>query len=640
MRGYRGGLLAFGAIVLLVVGGLGWVTADALRLEQEHRHARAQEELASRLQLALSLLDSRVRPTLAKEDSRPYNHYSALFVPSQAFARTGKAWIAGEVVEPSPLLSVELPDWILLHFQASEETGWQSPEVLSATMTERFRNAELEDLLENVTPERARLLAELAGQLPPRAVLAAAQEHGAVPTFRDTTVVPAPRPNNDPIANAQPQGQLGGQGMVQNPVNPGDQQLDPGFRARLGQGSRVSQEGKAAVSRDELEVVNNNLRRNGEDWLQPRTRKSSASEPIEVVMSPMVPVWLTTSAGRPVLVVARVVRVANQEICQGIVLDWPALQRTLTAEVSDQFPEGRVLPVPDALPAGDGTVRLMAALPVQLDPGPAPAEAPAGWTPLRVGLTLAWSAALVALLACGLGGWVLLDLSERRIRFVSAVTHELRTPLTTLRLYLDMLTGGMVKEEQQRHEYLETLHGETERLNRLVGNVLDFSRLENRRARPAKATVAVTELLGRVRTTWEGRCRSAEKELVVEDGTDGVVVETDGGLVEQVVGNLIDNACKYTRGAADGRLWLRSAREGRRLVLEVEDRGPGVPVGERRSIFRPFRRGRTVETTAGGVGLGLALAGRWAKLLGGSLTLNGGREGVGACFRLELPLAG
>src|SRR5262249_57230539 len=68
MRGYRGGLLAFGAIVLLVVGGLGWVTADALRLEQEHRHARAQEELATRLQLALSLLDGRVRPTLAKED--------------------------------------------------------------------------------------------------------------------------------------------------------------------------------------------------------------------------------------------------------------------------------------------------------------------------------------------------------------------------------------------------------------------------------------------------------------------------------------------------------------------------------------------------------------------------------------------
>ncbi len=92
----------------------------------------------------------------------------------------------------------------------------------------------------------------------------------------------------------------------------------------------------------------------------------------------------------------------------------------------------------------------MSALPVQLVPGPEAAPADPGWTPLRIGLALAWAAALVALLAVGLVGWSLFDLSERRIRFVSAVTHELRTPLTTLRLYLDMLTGGMVKEERQK----------------------------------------------------------------------------------------------------------------------------------------------------------------------------------------------
>src|SRR5204863_3259237 len=115
--------------------------------------------------------------------------------------------------------------------------------------------------------------------------------------------------------------------------------------------------------------------------------------------------------------------------------------------------------------------------PVQLVPATAPAPVDPGWTLLRIGLALAWTAALVALLAVGLGGWSLLDLSERRIRFVSAVTHELRTPLTTLRLYLDMLTGGLVTEPKQREEYLHTLHQETERLNRLVGNVLDFSRL-------------------------------------------------------------------------------------------------------------------------------------------------------------------
>jgi signal transduction histidine kinase len=73
------------------------------------------------------------------------------------------------------------------------------------------------------------------------------------------------------------------------------------------------------------------------------------------------------------------------------------------------------------------------------------------------------------------------------------------------------------------------------------------------------------------------------------------------------------------------------------VVLEVEDRGPGVPVGERRSIFHPFRRGPGADVTAGGVGLGLALARKWSGLLGGKLSVCTASEGSGACFRLELP---
>jgi len=72
--------------------------------------------------------------------------------------------------------------------------------------------------------------------------------------------------------------------------------------------------------------------------------------------------------------------------------------------------------------------------------------------------------------------------------------------------------------------------------------------------------------------------------------------------------------------------------------LEVEDRGPGVPARESRSIFRPFRRGRDADVTAGGVGLGLALALRWAQLLGGRLVLQTITGTAGACFRLKIPL--
>jgi signal transduction histidine kinase len=284
----------------------------------------------------------------------------------------------------------------------------------------------------------------------------------------------------------------------------------------------------------------------------------------------------------------------------------------------------------------------MTALPFLLDPGPSMVVvSDPGWTPLRVGLALAWLAALIALLAVGLGGWSLLNLSERRIRFVSAVTHELRTPLTTLRLYLDMLVHGLVRDDRQRGEYLHTLHAETDRLNRLVANVLDFSRLENQRPRLNRAPVPVADLLEQVRCTWAGRCQDAEKELIVENALAAdASLRTDRELVQQVLGNLIDNACKYSRGAEDRRLWVRVWAEGDRLVFEIEDRGPGVPVKDRRLIFRDFRRGRGSDETAGGVGLGLALARRWTQLLGGRLTLQSGSEGRGACFRVELPLAG
>jgi len=113
-------------------------------------------------------------------------------------------------------------------------------------------------------------------------------------------------------------------------------------------------------------------------------------------------------------------------------------------------------------------------------------------------------------------------------------------------------------------------------------------------------------------------------------------VTTDPQLVEQILGNLIDNACKYSRGATDNRVWLRARRDGRSVLLEVEDRGPGVPARERRLIFRAFRRGRQADVTAGGVGLGLALAVRWARLLGGRLHVQPGVGDVGACFQLRL----
>jgi signal transduction histidine kinase len=255
---------------------------------------------------------------------------------------------------------------------------------------------------------------------------------------------------------------------------------------------------------------------------------------------------------------------------------------------------------------------------------------------------LAWAAAVIAFAAVGLSGWSLLDLAERRMRFVSAVTHELRTPLTSLRLYLDLLNSGMIEDEQKQKEYLSTLAGESERLHRLIENVLDFARLERRSVEAHRQPTNVAELLEEVRRTWADRCAADGRELVVISTLPPEQrVTTDPRMVAQVLGNLVDNARKYTRDAADGRIWVW-AKPGERgaLLLEVEDRGPGVAAGERGTIFRPFRRGKDADTTAGGAGLGLALAKHWADLLGGTLSYRVADGGVGACFRLELPAKG
>jgi signal transduction histidine kinase len=340
-------------------------------------------------------------------------------------------------------------------------------------------------------------------------------------------------------------------------------------------------------------------------------------------------------------------KVGGKPAYQGFVIDWPKLEALLFDEVADLFPETRFRPLPPGEPPHPE--RAMTALPVEFDPvddpipdQPTPVDPstlePAGWTPLRIGLAFAWGAVLVALLAIGLGGWSLLDLSERRIRFVSAVTHELRTPLTTLRLYLDLLSSGLVSEEKQKTEYLTTLNAEADRLHRLIGNVLDFARLEKSRPAVEKRPAAVSGLLDQLDRNWNERCAAAGKSLVVDNRlAAGATVTTDPGLVEQIVGNLIDNAQKYSRDAKDPRIVLRAMDAGGRLALEVEDRGPGVTKRERCSIFRPFRRGHDADVKAGGVGLGLALATRWAHLLGGTLSVGSGGEGIGACFRLELP---
>ncbi|HEY1377414.1 MAG TPA: HAMP domain-containing sensor histidine kinase [Gemmataceae bacterium] len=619
LRARSWGLLVYLLIAALVIGGLGWVTAATLRLE-----------LSDQMRLALWRLDSRVSPALAREDSRPFQHYDALYVPLPAMQKNLYACPPGTVWVPSPLLNAGLPDWMLLHFQTTAEGNWRSPQVLNQILCDGLCRPQLHLDMTNVTPARAELLGELKKHYAPANLLARLPEGG------DVQVIPAdPAPQQEQQVQAkdaapnQPS-QQPSQGLLQ--TNP-----DNDYGRRAGQKSAVRGETTNSVAANN--GINFNLVPFGEEipWAELGGKWSGPGHASEVRVGELKPLWLRADGQPERLVLARLASSGKRRVVQGVILDWPHLRDILLPEIQDLFPDARLEPVPEG---GDSETpeRQMTALPVQLDPGPQTWGVLRQWSPLRVGLLLAWAAALSALAVVGLGGWSLLDLSERRFRFVSAVTHELRTPLTTLRLYLDMLNSGLVRDEPQKAEYLKTLDSESDRLHRLVSNVLDFARLEKQRPKLSLREVPVTALLEQVRANWQERCKAAGKELIVATGPGcPPAVTTDVELVQQIVGNLIDNACKYSRDAADGRVWLRARPDGRRWVaLEVEDRGPGVPARERRGVFRAFRRGRSADVTAGGVGLGLALARRWTRLLRGKLLLRPGRDGAGACFQLWL----
>ncbi len=647
LRGKRGCLAAFIVIAILVLGGLARVTQVAIdveqgqrlarwRLEREREQARAQEDMRARLRVALWRLDSRVSPILAAEAGRPYGHYSALYSAGPVVHADGHLYPTGSVLEPSPLLQADLPDWILLHFQV-DSTGWSSPEAPTPTTRRQLINLRHAGLVTDPASSREQLLEQLRRRFSPALVLTDVRKSG-------------PRWNAEQMA------------LLQH--GPDKATAQPGGRSSYDYQSRAQQQARVMNENQALTQNAAPPAKSARPYFQkpsntaaPRERGASLPEEppspmndslIPVRVSLMLPMWLRSGDGQKSLVVVRLVQVGTRELCQGLLLDVPKLQTMLADEVDDLFPHARIQPVDKVQPPHPE--RTMTALPLELIPDaksdtglPTTAmevgPGDPGWTPLRLGLGLAWAAALIALLAVGLGGWSLLDFSERRMRFVSAVTHELRTPLTTLRLYLDMLAQGMVRDEEQKQQYIQTLNVEADRLNRLVGNVLDFSRLENQRPQLMLSRTPIAAVLEQVRAWWAGRCMEMGKQLIVEDSTGaGSEINTDMQLVVQVLANLIDNACKYSRDAEDRRVWLRARCEPRHIIFEVEDRGPGVPACDRRSVFRAFRRGRDAAVTAGGVGLGLALAQRWAGLLGGRLELLSRPDVAGACFRFTLPV--
>lgn len=222
--------------------------------------------------------------------------------------------------------------------------------------------------------------------------------------------------------------------------------------------------------------------------------------------------------------------------------------------------------------------------------------------------------------------------AQRKTTFVANVSHELKTPLTSIRLFAEMLQEGRVKDPTKRTQYLETMVAETQRLTRLVNNVLDFSRLDRGHRNFQREPLDLVTVVRDIVEPQEARLASEGLKVELLLPGEPISYPVDRDALEQVLLNLLDNAAKYAASGEKAEVKLEALSDG--WTLSVCDWGPGIPARERTRVFGAFYRlDDRLTTDRPGCGLGLSIAARLIRGLGGELELQPNQP-QGCCFKL------
>ena len=223
----------------------------------------------------------------------------------------------------------------------------------------------------------------------------------------------------------------------------------------------------------------------------------------------------------------------------------------------------------------------------------------------------------------------LAETETRERNFLMSVSHELRTPLTAIRGHVSALREGLVEDPDVQMHSLAIVESEAQRLERLVGDILDLAKLDAHRFTVLKEEVDMSQLVGQAYETFSEQARERTIDYRVEVHAKPVIV-SDGDRVLQIVDNLLSNAFRATPDG--GRVRLELAQTNGSVRVAVEDNGPGIPAAERERLFRPFVSG------GGGTGLGLTIARELSSALGGRIELES-EVGRGSRFELVLPVS-
>jgi two-component system, OmpR family, phosphate regulon sensor histidine kinase PhoR len=225
-----------------------------------------------------------------------------------------------------------------------------------------------------------------------------------------------------------------------------------------------------------------------------------------------------------------------------------------------------------------------------------------------------------------------LQLSERQNNFLLSVTHELKTPLAANKLYLQTIQKRNLDEEKRKN-LMEKAIQENERLEGMIENILNASRLENNALKPHREEIDVTALFEQVAERFQKR---NQQELIVLNLEKDIIANLDVFFVETIVNNLLDNALKY--GGSSGKIELYLVKKAERLVFGVKDQGPGIEKEEIKKMFEKFYRSGNEDTRQQkGSGLGLFIVAELVRMHHGKVSY---KENTprGANFEIQLEL--
>jgi two-component system phosphate regulon sensor histidine kinase PhoR len=227
------------------------------------------------------------------------------------------------------------------------------------------------------------------------------------------------------------------------------------------------------------------------------------------------------------------------------------------------------------------------------------------------------------------------NLSRLRADFISNVTHELKTPLTSIRMYAESLILGRVKSMEGQKEYLSVIVNESDRLKRMVNNILEFSKMEKGRS---EYHFVNSNLASVVKAAIDEMHHWFEREgfEIIPELDENIYADIDPEKIKQVLVNLFSNGIKYSTDTK--KIFIRLFKETDHVCIEVEDRGIGIPEDKLSKIFEPFYRiGQ--EEGASGTGLGLTVVKEIIEAHNGTISVTS-EIGIGSKFKIQVPLGG